>query len=154
MTAEKLAPSKSLRRGIAAGVAVAGGDVEHLHSARQLDEELGVTLQVMDAPGVVAGKARHRLDALPVRDGHELALAGAVLAQHLHAERLLHQRLDAVLVEIGGVFIGLGGRGAAAPDAGDRWAHTVCGRGHGNSLSAIRRRASSPRCYRMPLSSS
>src|SRR3954471_17240145 len=87
----------------------------------------------MDAPWVVTGKARHRRDALPVRDGHELALAGAVLAQHLHAERFLHQRLDAMLVEIVGVFVGLGGRGAAAPYAGNRRTHIVCGRGHGIS---------------------
>src|SRR5262245_52989272 len=73
----------------------------------------------MDAARVVAGEARHRLDALPVRDRHELSVVRAILAQQLDGERLLLERPDAFLVQVPGVFVRLGGDGAAAPDAGD-----------------------------------
>src|SRR3546814_1874990 len=88
-----------------------------LYPFRQLDQELRIALQMMDAPRVVAGEARHRLDAFPVGDRHELALVRPVLPQHMHAQGLVGERLDAVFVEIPCVVVGPGARRAAAPDA-------------------------------------
>ena len=42
---------------VAAGASMAGDDVEDLNFARQLDQELGIALEVMDAPRVVACEA-------------------------------------------------------------------------------------------------
>ena len=107
-------------RALSGGAAsAAGDDVEDLHAARQLDQEFRIAIEVMDASGVAAGKARHRLHALPIRYRDELAFGLAVLAKQLHAESLFLERLDAGFVQIGRVLVGSFARGAAAPNAGD-----------------------------------
>src|SRR4029450_8916191 len=107
---ETLRPEHTLR----------GRDLEHLHGLWQFDQELGVTFEMMDATRVRAREARHRLDALPIGDRHEFSLVATILEQHLHGQRLLLQRGDAVLVIVFFFLIRLGGGSAAAPDAGDR----------------------------------
>ena len=119
-----------------AGSTMAGQDVEDLHAFRQLDQEFGIALQMVNAPRVIAGKARHRLHALPVRDRHKFGLAGALLTQQLHAERLLDERLDPVLVEIAFVLVGLFVGRATSPDPGDHRAHTTAGIAHPTTPSS------------------
>src|SRR5262245_24991037 len=117
--------------------ALGGRDVEHLDAVRQLDKELRVAREVMNAPRVLAGKTRHRLHALPVGDRDELGLAGAVLVQELDAQRFLLERTDAVLVEIGRILDRLGGGRAAAPYAGDLRCRAVRSRAHDALLTRL-----------------
>jgi hypothetical protein len=51
-------PGVWLSRLVTAGSANTGNDVEDLYTAWQLDQELGVTLQMVDAPRVIAGEPR------------------------------------------------------------------------------------------------
>jgi len=97
-----------------------------LSSSRRTCTDFGISMrkfriarQVMDLVGVAAGERTHRLDALPIRDRHELGLVRTILARRLHAERFLDQRLDADLVIVGFVFVGARPCRAAAPDADD-----------------------------------
>src|SRR5512145_732538 len=93
--------------------------LKDLDRLRQLEEVFRVLLKVVDARWIRSGEARHRRHVFPVRNGHELRLGRAVLAQKLHAERLFLERADAELIEIALVFVGAIAGGAAAPDARD-----------------------------------
>jgi hypothetical protein len=62
-------------------MAMAGDDVQQLHVFRQFYQELRIAFQVMDPGGILPGEARHRLDALPAGNGHELAFLGPVLTR-------------------------------------------------------------------------
>src|SRR3954471_17001507 len=100
---------------------MAGPQAQDLHLLRQLNRELRVPLKVMDAGRIASGEGRHRLDALPIRDRHELGLTLAILAERLDPHRFLDQGLDPDLVIVGLVFISPLGPGAAAPDPSDHW---------------------------------
>ena len=54
----------------------------------QLDEELGISWQMMDVCRFAASEARHCLDALPGRYRDELCLRLAVVAEALNAQCL------------------------------------------------------------------
>src|SRR3954469_20782926 len=95
---------------------MAGPQAKDLHLLRQLDQELRVALKMVDAGRIASGKGRHRFDALPVRDRHELGLALAILPERLDPQRCLDQRLDPGLIVVGLVLICLLGLGAATPD--------------------------------------
>ena len=69
--------------------AAAGNDFENLHDLRQLDEELGIALKVMNPARIVPCEGRHSFDRRPIRDGDELCVVAAVLPEYLNAERLL-----------------------------------------------------------------
>ena len=64
-----------------AGQAFGGRDLQHLHALGQLDQELRVARQMMNAPGVRPGEPLHALHDLPVGDGDELRILRAILAQ-------------------------------------------------------------------------
>src|SRR5688572_4802059 len=85
---------------------VRSGDSEDLNTAWQLDQELRISIQMMDARRIATGETRHRLDAFPVGDRDELGLVCTILTQRLYAHRLFDQRLDADLVVVGLVFVG------------------------------------------------
>jgi hypothetical protein len=54
VTRRTLQSSALIARSVTAGLANAGNDVEDLDAAWQLDQELGVTLQMVDAPRIIA----------------------------------------------------------------------------------------------------
>src|SRR5688500_10286100 len=102
-----------------AGSTNGGHEVEDLHTVWQFDQELGVTLQMVNASRVFARKPRHRLHTFPVRNRYKLAFVAPILAQHLHAQCLLRQRPNALFIEVSGVLVGPGCSRATAPDARD-----------------------------------
>ncbi len=61
-----------LAPGVAPGVAVAWRISRICTDFGSVDQEFRIARQVVDAGGVAAGEAGHRLDALPIGDGHEL----------------------------------------------------------------------------------
>jgi len=61
--------------------------------------------QVMDLCWISAGKTRHRLDAFPIGDSHELGLPIAILAERLDTKSLLDERFDPGLKAVLLVFI-------------------------------------------------
>ena len=90
-----------------------------LDSLGHLNEELGISWQVMNPVRVPACKSRHGFDTFPVGDGHELGLGVAIFAEALNAEGLLHERPDAGLIVVLLVLVGARPANSSAPDPGD-----------------------------------
>ena len=53
-----------------------------------------IPIQMMNLGRVTAGEARHRFQALPVGNRHELGFHLSILAQGLNSHSFLDQRLD------------------------------------------------------------
>src|SRR6188472_2354361 len=92
-------------------------DCQDLHTIRQFDEEFGVSSKVMNTSRIAASQARHRLDALPIRNRHELRIGFPVLSECLYSQGFLEERLDADLVVVFLVLIGAVSRRPPPPDA-------------------------------------
>jgi hypothetical protein len=104
---------------VAAGAPRRRNDTEYLDAGGQLDQKLLIALEVVDSARVRSREPGHRLDTLPIGDRDEFTLICAVLSKELHAQGLLLERLDPMLVEVLGIFVCSSGRRATAPDAGD-----------------------------------
>jgi hypothetical protein len=81
-------------------------DFQYLHGSRHLDEELRVSVQVMDATRIRAGELRHRFDILPVGDCDEFGFLVPVFAENLDGERGSLEGSDTCFVKIFLVLVG------------------------------------------------
>ena len=91
---------------VAAGVPMGGEDSENLDAAWQFNQELRISIQMVNARRIATCEPRHRFNAFPVGDRDELGLIGAVFTERLDAHRLFDERLDTNFVVVGLVCVG------------------------------------------------
>jgi hypothetical protein len=78
-------PPELARSGAKARITLACEKPQNLDLRRQFDQLFRIAVQVMDTSRVTSGERRHVLDALPIRDRHELGLGPPILPEGLRA---------------------------------------------------------------------
>ena len=121
------------------GLPVVDVQLGHLDELRHLQQVLVIPVEMGHAADVAAALAVHRrhvFERAPVGDDGELGDVAVEPAEHLDAEIAgLHlDGEDAVLVEVGKIFVRDLAARAAGPDAADQWL-SRCGGGDDRLLA-------------------
>src|SRR3954469_4262679 len=124
-----------------------------VHGARLAADQVALVLGVQDGGvDVLAGEGAHGVDAVPQRQGDQLAGAVLVAAQQPRSAVSRGSTVlgEAGLADVGGVIIGVGGTHRAAPDTGDHRSTPRRALKRSRTLAVPAGLMSSPRMIRMP----
>jgi len=85
----------------------------------QFDQELGITIEMVNLGRFALGEGGHRFEVAPVGDGREPALMFTILPEQLDTKGGFLQRRDSCGFQISLITIRDVRPRSAAPDAGD-----------------------------------